>query len=186
MTLSDFAHVCIYGMTKSGKSWLMKRLVARLLKYKQKVLVYSGVADLDWPKGVKLTFDHDAFETMLADPANYGAHVFVDEATILFNAARSAAKYPNIYQLASAGRHKGYTAYFATQKPTRLDPMIRENCGELYCFRLRGAKSAHLVYEDFSEAHYNGEPIDKIILAQKKLEYVHIDTNTDTITLGAL
>ena len=183
---SDFAHVAIYGMTKSGKSWLMKRLAARFLKYRQPVICYSGVADLDWPKGVKLTFDHDEFERWLADPENYGAHVLVDEATILFYHARSAVKYPNIFTLASAGRHKGHTAYFATQKPTRLDPMIRENCGELYCFRLRGAKSAHLVYEDFGEAHYNGVPIDKIILQQKKLEFVHIDTNTDEISLGVL
>lgn len=184
--LGDFAHTAIYGITKIGKSWLMKRMAARLLRYKQKVIVYSGVADLEWPKGVMLTFDHDAFEAMLADPDNYGAHVFVDEATILFYSARSAVKYPEIHNLASAGRHKGYTAYFATQRPTRLIPQIRENCMELYCFALRGAKSARLVYEDFSEAHYDGVPIDKIILAQKKLEYVHIDSNTGKITLGKL
>lgn len=186
MVQGDFAHIAIYGITKSGKSWLMKRLAAKLLRYKQKVIVYSGVADLDWPPGIKLTFNHDDFEAMLGNPANYGAHVFVDEATILFYNARSAVKYPNIFSLASAGRHKGYTAYFATQRPTRLDPMIRENCAELYCFTLRGAKSAKLVYEDFSEAHYNGQPVDKIILAQKKLEYVHIDSNTGKVTLGVL
>lgn len=182
----DFAHIAIYGMTKSGKSWLMKRLVRQLLKYKQKVIVYSGVADKDWPRGVKLTFDHDVFEAWLSDPANFGAHVFVDEASILFNQARSSAKYPNIHQLASAGRHCGYTAYFATQKPTRLDTMIRENCGECYCFRLGSKKSAKLVYEDYGERDYKGIPIDQIILKQKKLEYIHIDTNTDTITLGSL
>lgn len=184
--MGDFAHTAIYGMTKMGKSWLMKRLASRLLKYKQKVLCYSGVADLEWPKGVKLTFDHDEFERWLADPANFGAHVIVDEATILFNSARSPAKYPNIHKLASAGRHCGYTAYFATQRPTRLDTNIRENCAEIYCFKLRGAKSAKLVYEDCGEAEYNGVPIDKLILKQKKLEFIHIDMNTDKITLGAL
>lgn len=184
--MADFAHVAIYGMTKMGKSWLMKRLASRCLRYKQRVICYSGVADIDWPKGVKLTFNHEEFEKWLGNPENYGAHVFVDEATILFANARSIKKYPNIHQLASAGRHKGFTAYFATQKPTRLDTMIRENCMECYCFKLGGAKSARLVYDDYAEAHYNGVPIDEIILKQKKLEYVHIDMNDYKITLGSM
>jgi len=173
-------------MTKSGKSWLLKRLVKKLLNNHEKVLVYSGVADKSWPRGVKLTFNHDVFENMLADPKNYGAHVIVDEASILFRQARSPAKHPNIHELASAGRHCGYTAYFATQKPTRLDSMIRENCGECYCFRLGSKKSAKLVYEDYGDRDYNGVPLFELIGKQKPLEYIHINSNTDKVTLGVL
>ncbi len=169
-----------------GKSWLIKRLARKLVRYGHKVIVYSGVADTDFPKGVKLTFDHDVFERMLNDSANYGAHIFVDEATILFNKARSSAKYPAIHQLASAGRHKGFTAYFATQRPTRLIPDIRENCSQIYAFRLRGKKACQIVYEDCGEAKINGKRIDEIIIKQKQLEFVHVDMNKDIVVLGKL
>lgn len=169
----EFRHKAIYGMTGMGKTWLMKRIATKLRKYKQKVIVYSGVGDLQWAKECKVTFHIDELERWLGDKENYGAHIMLDEARVLYS-EMSRKNHPNINNLFTMGRHKGYTAYVATQYPTSIPPAVRVNCPELYCFRLGSADHAKLVKNDYGDIAYKGQRVDRQILKLKKLEFFHI------------
>lgn len=174
-------HKAIYGVSMQGKTWLMKRLSKQLLKYKRKVIVWSGVGDLDFGKGAKTTLDIDMLEYWLKNPSAIwpkeqykGAHVMIDEARVLFSEAASRKKYPNINNLGTMGRHKGFSLYVATQYPTSVPPAIRINCSECYCFKLTSQDQAKLVYEDYGGLAFEGEPINKIIPKLDKLHALHI------------
>lgn len=168
-----FRHKAIYGMTDMGKTWLMKRIAVILRRNKQKVLVYSGVGDLDWPKGCKTTFDIDVFEKWLGQKENFGAHVFIDEGRVLYSEI-GRKTHRNINNLFTMGRHKGYTAYVATQYPTSIPPAVRVNCPELYCFRLGSAEHARLIKNDYGDINVNGERIDRLILRLDALQFFHV------------
>ncbi len=167
-------HKAIYGMSLTGKTWLMKRIAKRLLTYKRKVLVWSGVGDLDFGKGAKTTLDVDELEYWIGQPENWGAHLMIDEGRVLFAEASSRKNYPNIHNLGTMGRHKGLTLYIATQYPTSIPPSIRINCAECYCFRLASKEQARLVYEDYGGIEHEGRRIDEAITRLPDLHALHI------------
>lgn len=169
----EFRHKAIYGMTGMGKTWLMKRLAKPLRALKQKVIVYTGVGDYAWPKGCKITHDVDQLESWLGKRENFGAHIFLDEARVLY-AEMKPSKHKNINNLFTMGRHKGFTCYVATQYPTSIPPAVRVNCPELYCFRLGSRDHAKLVRNDYGEIQFEGQYVDKHILNLKKLNFFHI------------
>jgi len=74
----------------------------------------------------------------------------LDEGSILFEEARSAKTHPNIHRLFTAGRHRGYTAYIATQYPTSIPRKVRVNCAECFSFALGDEESAKLVWADYN------------------------------------
>tara|TARA_R110002124_G_C8973012_1_gene515488 strand:+ start:7769 stop:8341 length:573 start_codon:yes stop_codon:yes gene_type:complete len=171
-------------MTGMGKTWLMKRIVAVLRQHKQKVLVYSGTGDIQWPAGCKVTCRVEELEQWLGDKANFKSHVFLDEARVLYSKMKPS-KHPNIDNLFTMGRHKGFTVYVATQYPTSIPPAVRVNCPELYCFRLGAVNHAKIVQEDYGDITYNGEKIAKQILHLKKLDFFRI-IQPDTVSLVTL
>lgn len=172
--MGTFRHKAIYGATGSGKTTLMKRRAAHLLKYKQQVLVYTGTGDISFPKGCKLTMDPDELEEWLKDPANYGAFIMLDEAAVLYDEVRSARKHPAVHGLFMRGRHKGYTCYIATQYPTSIPRRNRVNCSECFCFKLGDEESAKLVWMDYGRPDFGGRPAWETIMQQKPYEFLHI------------
>jgi hypothetical protein len=169
----SFRHKALYGMTSMGKTWTLKRIAQKLRKYKQKVLIYSGTGDLDWCVGCKVTFSVDTLERWLADAKNYGAHVILDEGRVLY-AKMKPRTHPHIDNLFTMGRHKGFTAYIATQYPTSIPPAVRVNCSEIYCFRLGSKAHAKIVQEDYGDVTYKGLPVYQQILKLNQLECFHI------------
>jgi len=167
-------HKAVYGMTQMGKTWLMKRRAKILAQKKQKILVYSGVGDIEWPKSAKVTMEAEILEYWLGQKENERAFVFLDEAAILIDEASKRKDFPNIHRLLQAGRHKGFTCFLATQYPTSIPLKWRTNCDETYCFRLGDEESAKLVWADNSRKKINDKPMYKEILELKKLEFIHI------------
>lgn len=168
----EFRHKAIWGMTTMGKTWLMKRIIAWLLKHKQKCIVYAGNGDYTFPKGCILTDDVDLLEEILNNPENFKAFVFIDEAANLYDQINKK-KHKLLTGATMRGRHKGYTFYFASQYPTSIPTYIRRGCAEVYCFRLADEDSADRVYRDCNSAHYNGQKIKDQILGLNKLEFFH-------------
>ena len=168
----SFRHKAIYGQTGTGKTWLLKRIAKQLIKHKQKVIVYTASGDIDFPRGSKITACADTLEEWLGNPANYRAHVMLDEAAVLFEETRKKT-HPNIWNLFSMGRHKGYTGYAATQYPTSIPKKVRVNCAECYCFRLGDYQSARLVWEDYNRLDLDGKPAWKWIQEAPKLKALH-------------
>lgn len=171
----SFSHKAVYGCTGQGKSWLMKRLANRYKAHKQKILVYTGAGDFDgWPAGVPITTEPDQLEKWLIDPKNFRSFVFLDEITVLYEEAKQK-KHPEIYGLFMRGRHRGYTAFGATQYPTAMIRRNRVNCRECYCFRLGDEESAKLVWRDYGQPEIDGRPVWEIILELQKLEFLHFE-----------
>ena len=165
---------------------MMKRIAKGLLSLSELVICYSGVADVTWPKGVKMFYDADAFEAALNDPKNFGAHVMIDESAILYDEARSRKNYPAINRIASAGRHKGFTCYFSTQHSKSIPPIVRNNCGEVYVFAVSGDDNAEHIEKFCSNVSVGGERMRDFIVRQKPLEYVRYDVGEFKTYLGRL
>ncbi len=166
-----FSHKTFYGMTEMGKTAAMKKIAAVLRKNKQKIIAYSGVGDLAWPG--KVTASVHELEDLLEDPKSAYAHVFLDEARVLYSRFKRL-KHPHIDNLFTMGRHKGFTVYCATQYPTSIPPAARVNCSECYCFRLGSADHAKIVYEDFGDMRFEGRRISGLILKLPQLEFFHL------------
>lgn len=182
----SFRHKAIYGLTGMGKTWLMKRRAAALLKHKQRVIVYTGTGDTEFPKGCQITTYPDQFEEWLADRDNFGSYIMMDEAAALYDEIGiQANKHPEIRGLFMRGRHKGYTVYMATQYPTSIPRRNRINCMECFSFRLGDMKSARQVWEDYGCLNINGKPAYEFILAAPKLKFVHF-LPPDKISLQSL
>lgn len=185
MTIApEFRHKAIYGQTGMGKSWFLKRIAKNLIKYKQKVIVYTASGDIDFPKGCKITSCEETLERWLGDPANFRSHVMLDEAAVLFTET-SKKTHPNIWNLFSMGRHKGYTGYVATQYPTSIPKRVRVNCAECYCFRLGDQDSAQLVYKDYNRMNWQNRPAWESIQSLPKLKALHF-IQPDFIGLSTL
>ena len=157
-------HRAIYGGTVTGKTWLAKSVSHSLAAARQIIIVYSGCGDIYtvpkgtsaadktryWPPGALCTDDAQQLEDWLGDPENFGAHVFIDEASVLDDDVRGRAKaFPVLARFGQKGRHKGYTAYFITQYPTGLERRTRVNCPSAYVFRLGDLESGKLVCRDY-------------------------------------
>lgn len=170
-----FRHKAIYGITGSGKSWLMKRRAGALLKLKQRLLVYSGVCDNAWPKSpnLKLTFDVDTLEEWMGDPKNFGSFVMMDEGAILFDEVKKDT-HPILSRAFQTARHKGFTIFIATQFPTSIPRRVRLNCAETYVFRLGDEDAAHEIYRDTGSPHFNGKPLYKLVSGLPMLQGFHI------------
>lgn len=135
-------------MTGTGKTWSLKRIAKALLRHRQRVLVWSGVADREWPRGCSYIGDAHALEQALKKAENFGAHVILDEAPTLFQLTAEKT-HPAIWQLARMGRHRGYTVHFATQYPVGIPRPIRANCDNLRCFALQNEDYAQSVVRDY-------------------------------------
>jgi hypothetical protein len=151
----------------------MKRRAAYLRRHKQQVLVWTGVADLDWPAGCRVTMEVDELEEWLKDKSNYGSFVFLDEAAILYDEA-TRKNHPTVHGLFMRGRHKGYTCYIATQYPTSIPRRNRINCAECYTFRLGDEESAKQVWGDYNRLSIEGKPLWQIIMQLPQLQCLHI------------
>ena len=170
-----------------GKTWMMKRTAKSLLKYKQQVIVWTGGGDFEFPRGSKITTEADELEEWLGDPKYFGSHVMIDEAADLYDEiGYHAVNHENIRTLFRKGRHKGLTAYMATQYPNSVPKRNRTNCRECYCFKLGDAESARQVWKDYGCQSLEGVPVHEIILKLPPLKFLHFDPNRPVVTLGSL
>ena len=169
----SFRHKAIYGQTGCGKTWLLKRIAKGLVGYKQKVLVFTASGDISFAKGCKITACEDTLEQWLGQRDNFGAHVMLDEASVLFDETRKKT-HPNIWNLFNMGRHKGFTGYVATQLPTHIPRKVRVNCQECYCFRLGDYEAARMVWADYNRLSYNGRPMWEAIQNLPDCKALHI------------
>lgn len=142
------AHRAVLGMTLMGKTWRLKRLVTQWLRWKQQVIVWSGVSDREWPGGALYTESPDELESWLNDPERYSSFIVLDEASNLFMETKEAT-HPRIWRLAKEGRHYGFSAYFATQFPTGIPKRVRTNIAEADVFKLQNEDYAREIVGDF-------------------------------------
>lgn len=131
-------HSLFVGVTLSGKTTLARYISRELRAQGHTVIVYdpvgSSTAGGDWGAGAHVFSEEQQFLTMMEDPRTMHAHVFVDEADIVFNHGR-----PENRWLLTRGRHFGFSMNILSQRPSLLDPTVRGQCTRLYMFRLAKA-----------------------------------------------
>ena len=171
--MGNFTHFAVYGMTGQGKSTIMKRVAESVLAKGKQVVVFNPTGE-EWPVGVVRVASVDQLEAVLGEirRRRRWAMVLLDEARFLRLQVRP--HHEAVTNLGPMGRHYPVTFMVASQFPTGVDPALRWNCGECYCFRLANVEAAQEVWKIYNQQSINGRPVWEIILSLPKLTCVHL------------
>jgi hypothetical protein len=128
-------HSLFVGVTLSGKTTLARYMSRELRRRAQTVIVFDPMRTVtaggDWGEGAHIFDQEEAFLMMMEDERVQHAHIFVDEADMVFNHGRRE----NFWML-TRGRHYGFAMNLISQRPKLLHPTVRDQCTRLYMFRL--------------------------------------------------
>ena len=128
-------HSAYIGVSQSGKTTLARAMARGLSDAGHRVVVYDplGTPTLGgaWGDKAELYEDVDLFMDLMHSDDFGNAHVFIDEAHHIF----SHTQKENLWIL-TQGRHYGLNVNLLTQRPTKVHPDARTNCGRCYMFRL--------------------------------------------------
>jgi DNA helicase HerA-like ATPase len=145
-------HTLYAGVTQSGKTTLARSIARQLRRKKQRVIVYdpmlTATAGGDW--GTPEVYETpDEFLTVAHSDDAVNCHLFIDEAHHIF----AHTERDNMWLL-TQGRHYGMTLHLITQRPNKIHPDARSNCGVCYMFRL-AQDDARAIGNDygFSDVH---------------------------------
>jgi hypothetical protein len=115
-------------MTASGKTTLGKKLIKRYQTNGTNTLVLDPLCDPDW--GADFQTD-EAKEFLRMMYENRSCALFIDES------GASIGRYAGeMAVVATQSRHFGHKAHFFTQRGQQLDKTIRDQCTELFLFRV--------------------------------------------------
>lgn len=128
-------HVLYSGVTLSGKTTLARFAARTLLKKKARVIVYDplGTETMGggWGEGAVMFDDSEKLLDFLHSDECCNCFIFIDEAHHIF----SHDQKENLWLL-TQGRHYGMYFHLITQRPKKVHPDARSNCGQCFMFRL--------------------------------------------------
>lgn len=137
-------HSIISGITSSGKTFLAKKLASSFKKQGRGVLVLDVLGD-DWD----CHFQTNSPSKFLAvAKANTGCALFIDESSVSIGRGVEARQ---MHWLATMSRHWGHKAFFILQRINQIEPIIRSQCTEYFCFRGSASDSKILLEETGEE-----------------------------------
>ncbi|MFA4974396.1 MAG: hypothetical protein WC683_17455 [bacterium] len=120
-------HTLITGVTECGKTTLGKRLAKQHRDAGIGVLVLTAVFE-KWPCDYITTKQSDFLDTFWGSRS---CMAFVDEA------GETVGHYTDTMKaIATRGRHYGHSCYFLVQRPKMIDPNVRGQCTQLFCFSI--------------------------------------------------
>ncbi len=146
-------HALYTGVTQSGKTTLARASARMLCANKRRVIVYDPLgtptAGGEWGETAEVYEDMEKFLEVAYAPETTNAHLFIDEAHHIFAHADKSHLW-----LLTQGRHYGLQLHLLTQRPTKVHPDARTNCGRCFMFRLAydDARAIGLDY-GFSDIH---------------------------------
>lgn len=142
-------HTLVVGITESGKTTLCKKLAAAHVKEGFAVLALSAIYD-DWPTGVLLFDDQEKFLQIFW--ASKRCMVFIDEGKKMMGRYNEAME-----ETTTRGRHWGHSVYVCGQSAIQINPTVRGQCSQLFCFA-QGTKAAETLAEEWRCEELNNAP----------------------------
>lgn len=138
------AHSLILGMTMSGKSTLARQLVRQYRAKGTPSLILDPIGDPAW-KTAGAQFVTDDGEKFLAMvEKSRSCAIFVDES------GDAIGRYAGeMRKLGTRSRHYGHNAHFLSQRAVDIDKTIRDQCANLFCFRV-SKPDAKTLADEFS------------------------------------
>jgi DNA helicase HerA-like ATPase len=147
------SHTLYTGVTQSGKTTAARLMAREALKLGHRVIVYDPLgtptAGGEWGEGSEVFEDLEPFLDCVYNAETTHADIFIDEAHHVFSHADKSHLW-----LLTQGRHYGLQLHLLTQRPTKVHPDARTNCGRCFMFRLAhdDARAIGLDY-GFSDIH---------------------------------
>lgn len=124
----------------SGKTTLAKKLAALYKKQGTRTHVLDPLCDPTWQADFQ-TEDNEAFLSEM--------YAWRNCALIIDESGAAIGRYAGAMAVvATQSRHLGHKAHFLSQRATQLDRTLRDQCSELYAFKL-SPHDAKLLSEDF-------------------------------------
>jgi Zonular occludens toxin (Zot) len=152
-------HSIYTGVTQSGKTTLARSVSREIAKAKNLVIVYdplgTGTLGGDWGDGAIVHENLEDFLDHAYGSNTVNAHLFMDEAHHIF-----AHDDKTHMWLLTQGRHYGLTSHLITQRPKKIHPDARTNCGKCFCFRL-AQDDLKSIGADYGFSDLHKETLDK-------------------------
>lgn len=147
------SHTLYTGVTESGKTTLARIVSRDLYKRGFKVVVYdplgTDTAGGGWGEGAIIFSDREPFLDFIYSPECFNAHIFIDEAHNVFG-----HEMKDNFWLLTEGRHFGMFLHILTQRPKKVHPDVRSNCGRCFMFRLANSDAIEIGADyGFSDLH---------------------------------
>jgi DNA helicase HerA-like ATPase len=153
----EIVHCLYVGVTQSGKTTLARAVSRQFLAKKTNVAVFdplgTSTAGGDWGEGALIFTDAETFLNWIYSPEAVNYQVFVDEAHKVLGHL-----HPENFWMLTEGRHFFLTLHLMTQRPKKLHPDVRHNCGRCYMFRLSKSDRSEI------GADYGFDDLDKLSL----------------------
>jgi len=144
-------HSLLLGMTESGKTSLAKQLIAEFQKKEIKCITLDPLGDPSFGADF-ITCNPEEFSRIWKN--SRGCAVFIDEAGTVGKFSE------HIREAATKGRHWGHQFFFLSQKATQIEPLVRDQCSNLFLFR-SGLQSRKTLAEEF-DAPQLLEPVEML------------------------
>ena len=168
----EFVHTLYTGVSQSGKTTLARSISRGLCLAKEKVVIFdplgSPTAGGGWGNGAIIFDDKEAFLDLVYSEDFINAHLFIDEAHNIF-----AHDDKSHLWLLTEGRHFYLTLHLMTQRPKKVHPDARTNCGRCFMFRL-AQDDAREIGADYGHSGINRISLDKgdfLLLNSGSAEY---------------
>lgn len=131
-------HSLIAGVTESGKTTLAKYMAELHRAQGFGVLVLTSVWE-KWPADYQTTNESDFLTNFWGSQQ---CVAFIDEGADTVGRYNVAMR-----ETATKGRHWGHSVYYLVQSPALIDPTVRKQCSQLFCFAIAPGDAKALAEE---------------------------------------
>lgn len=157
--MAEIVHELYTGVTQSGKTTLARMMAREAGRLKQKNIVYdplgTNTAGGDWGQHAMVYHDVNQFLDVVYSDELRNAHLWIDEAHNIFAHADKSHMW-----ILTEGRHHGLNSHLITQRPNKVHPDARTNCGRCFMFRL-AQDDARAIGNDYGFNDINKINLDK-------------------------
>jgi len=152
-------HKLYVGVTMSGKTTLARHFCREISAKNIATAAYDPLGTStkggEWGEKTIVFSDTEEFLDYAHSDACKNVHIFIDEAHHIL----SHTQKENLWML-TQGRHYGMYLHLLSQRPTKLHPDARTNCGVCFMFRL-AADDARLIGLDYGHSNIHKINLDR-------------------------